>query len=644
MLVWRHIPLLKFLIPFILGIYVATNNWCSISVATCFTSIAFLVLWAIHFYVKKTASQSLISWGSFVSLVLLFFLGICLTEFKTGRNYKTHFSNFLSADAFLVEVVDPPSIKQKGTFICVAVCQALDSIKCHQVQGKANLFLSSDSIGHTLAYGDQLIIRNRFLEISSPSNPSQFDLKYYYSIQGIYHNAFLTVDQWYKVSSNQGNHLLRYGHLCQDYLKRVFHSYFKDKSSRGIAQAIMFGFREEINPEWLHHFSQTGTIHVLAVSGLHVGVLYFFLAMLFGMRRSSGKLLIVKSMVIVGVLFFYTMLTGFSASVLRATIMISVIILGNAINRQTNVYNSLCVACFILLLVDPMNLFMVGFQFSFLAVLGIVYWQKDIRNWFPSYSYLSDKILTLLSVSLAAQLATFPLGIYYFHQFPTFFLLSNLLVLPCVVLIFYLGLSFVCCVHIVPFTGKIITGIMNLYIQFIGYVVRWIYNLPYAVFDHIYITFIQMILLYLVIVCAEITIKYKLKTGFLFCICGIFALLYFDWKYTTEYVMNTEVVIMDVKKGKLIGFKANGHIAFIVSDGLMNDDNLWKYTLRPYLVANHLIDNYTLLPMCVTSQKAIYPNLRLLGKGLVWFDNKSYRVFNLSKDIPIELDGLDCEL
>jgi len=203
-----------------------------------------------------------------------------LTEFKTGRNYKTHFSNFLSAEAFLVEVVDPPSIKQKGTFICVAVCQALDSIKFHQVQGKANLFLSSDSIGHTLAYGDQLIIRNRFSEISSPSNPSQFDLKYYYSIQGIYHNAFLTVDQWYKVSSNQGNHLLRYGHLCQDYLKRVFHSYFKDKSSRGISQAIMFGFREEINPEWLHHFSQTGTIHVLAVSGLHVDVLYFFKTMI----------------------------------------------------------------------------------------------------------------------------------------------------------------------------------------------------------------------------------------------------------------------------------------------------------------------------------------------------------------------------
>ena len=204
----------------------------------------------------------------------------------------------------------------------------------------------------------------------------------------------------------------------------------------------MFGYKEDLDDEWLEAFSKTGTIHVLAVSGLHVGIIYLLLSGILLMRRSNGRSLKLKSAVILLCLFAYCLLTGFAPSVSRASIMFGVVIVAKAFQRRSNIYNTLSFACFLLLVVSPYNLYNVGFQFSFLAVVGIVYYTDTFRKWVPVSSYLGDKVVTLLSVSVAAQITTFPIGLYYFHQYPNLFMISNLIVIPCITVILYLGILF----------------------------------------------------------------------------------------------------------------------------------------------------------------------------------------------------------
>ena len=152
---------------------------------------------------------------------------------------------------------------------------------------------------------------------------------------------------------------------------------------------------------------------------------------------STGRSRVIKSIVILLSLFLYCLVTGFSPSVSRAAIMFATVIVAKAFQRKTNLYNTLSFACFILLLLNPLNIYNVGFQFSFLAVIGIVLYTDYFKRIWRSSTKIGDKVMTLLCVSLAAQLTTFPLGLYYFHQFPNYFILSNLLVIPCISIVVF---------------------------------------------------------------------------------------------------------------------------------------------------------------------------------------------------------------
>ena len=166
-----------------------------------------------------------------------------------------------------------------------------------------------------------------------------------------------------------------------------------------------------------------------------MGIIFLLLNLILGVSKSTGRLLIFKSIIIILCLFFYCLLTGFAPSVSRATIMFSTVVAAKAFNRQSNIYNILALSAFVLLVLDPYNLFQVGFQFSYLAVLGIVYYKDIFRSWVPAKSWLQDKVASLLAVSVAAQITTFPLGLYYFHQYPNLFFISNLIIILCITLL-----------------------------------------------------------------------------------------------------------------------------------------------------------------------------------------------------------------
>lgn len=629
---WKHIPLLKFLIPFILGIYVATSNFTSIQWVVSIFGLSLVLLIIIHLTLRKNLNFFFIRLGSILALWLFFLTGIILTHFYKDKNYQNHFSKNDTSKWLKVRVINQPKIKEKVISCKVSVVRAVGQDR--KLQGKAQIYFSKDTLSSKIHYGDCLIIKNKLKKISGPRNKHQFNFQKFYSNQNIYHQAFIKNDQWLHLNQNRSNYLVRLGYLWQLKLRLLFKDYFEDDAVRGVAEAVIFGFKEELDENWLKAFSKTGTIHVLAVSGLHVGIIYALMSFLLRLSTSRGISLVIKSTAILLVLFFYALLTGFSPSVSRASIMFGTVIIGNSFNRQSSIYNSLCLACFILLCINPLNIYNVGFQFSFLAVLGIVYFKDDIRGLFPEASYFFDKIFILTSVSIAAQLATFPLGIYYFHQYPNLFMFSNLIVIPCISIVLYLGIAFIFIVHVSSVLGEIISEVIAIYIQFIADAVNRIQHIPYAFFEDVHITLTQMVLLYLLIIIVCVSIKFKWKTGLIFTITCVVIFIVNDWFYLNK-IRQTDVIVFDVGKESLVGFVRNNHMTFIMSDKLLKDEQTIAYLVKPYLVANRLNKQYSIFPLYLLHAKTNHKNTKMIGNGVVWFGESTCRINSGSHKIKI---------
>ena len=192
-----------------------------------------------------------------------------------------------------------------------------------------------------------------------------------------------------------------------------------------VASTLILGYKADLSNDVLQAYSKTGTIHVLSVSGAHVAILLILLSFGFSFldRFKYGRL--IKAILIILIIWYYSLLTGFSPAVCRAAVMISMVIIGKTYSRHISILNILAISAFFLLLYDPLFITDVGFQLSYLTVLGLIVLQPIVYKWVHLENKWADKLWALCSVSIAAQVITFPLSIYYFHQFPVYFLISN---------------------------------------------------------------------------------------------------------------------------------------------------------------------------------------------------------------------------
>lgn len=602
------------------------------------TVLLILVSIGIHLYLRKKIQRSLQLAGSVSILLLFFLLGITLTYARKDNLYASHFSQVLDAEYMVARVLDVPQEKEKSVS-CVVEISSVHKVSQHvKTQGKAQVYIEKDTASLSLHYGDYIIIKGRLNEITASNNPFQFDFKRYNAMTSIFHNGYLQRERWRSMGVNKVNPIYALGYTWQRVLQETFNHYFKDESVRGVAEAIVFGYKEDLNDDWLEAFSKTGTVHVLAVSGLHVGIIYTLLSYLLLLGSSKGRSRVIKSVVILFALFLYSLVTGFSPSVSRAAIMFATVIVAKAFQRKTNIYNTLSFACFILLLVNPLNIYNVGFQFSFLAVIGIVLYTDYFKGIWRSSTKTGDKVMTLACVSLAAQLTTFPLGLYYFHQFPNYFIVSNMLVIPCISIVLYLGVFMVVSTFIYQPVAQFLADLAEIYIRFIVQVASYIQELPYAFFENIHITFSQMLTVYAFLIAVTMALVHKWWQGFGIALIAAIGFMAIDYNY--QHVLHkNEFIAFDAKKEVLLGFRDNDRLTVIASKGAYMDDAVYDYTIKPYLI-NNRVSKCAVIPMEMLKVKVRYGNVYSLGNGFVWFDNKSYFLTDaykgyLNKDINV---------
>ncbi|WP_316822688.1 ComEC/Rec2 family competence protein [Pedobacter gandavensis] len=386
--------------------------------------------------------------GLAVQIFLFFFGGVfCYHHQMILR--QDHFSK-LAASYLKVQVIDDPQLKA-GLLKCrvevLAVYQPKQALKAKKhfpIKKASGMMTLSIRLNPTsplgLKYGSMMIIPAQFKSITAAFHPAIFDHKSWLATQNIHHQSFLRQHQVFKLRTTSGNRVFAFAINLRAQQVNRYHKLLQDKSSVALVSTLVLGYRMNLSKETMDIYSKTGTIHALSVSGMHVGLIYLILnrSLTFLNRKRSWKT--IKLLFIIGLLWFYTLLTGCAPSVLRAVIMLTVLLIGQTNSRTANSYNILSFTAFVMLLYEPFLIWDIGFQLSFLAVLGIIYLQAKLEACCSIKNPWIQKLWSLISISVAAQLFSTPLSIYYFHQFPVYFLLSNLFILLPITLIMYLGI------------------------------------------------------------------------------------------------------------------------------------------------------------------------------------------------------------
>ncbi|WP_181151419.1 ComEC/Rec2 family competence protein [Sphingobacterium gobiense] len=494
-----------------------------------------------------------------VFYIMLFFLGV----FWIGRELPAQqLRHFMSAEAeYLVGVVrDEPVFGEASIRFPVEIRYAVETEKVRPATGKIMLSIArkNEKPDLILSYGDELLFRNNVVEARAPYNPKQFDYKRYLAHKNIYHQAYIQPADMRLIGSQKGNSLVAKALIIRQYFVRKFDSFITDREALEICSALILGYRANFQTETLTAFINTGTVHVLSVSGLHVGMVFFLLNFLLGFldRHPHGRP--IRFTLILISIWGYVLLTGMAPSVLRAGVMLSFLLIAGWSQRANQNLNSLFASACCLLLFNPFTIFEIGFQLSYLAVFGLFTIYPLLNKAFPVNSKWMRIIWQVILVSVSAQLFTMPLTLYYFQQFPNYFLLGNLFVPVPAAVLMYGGIILAICPF--PFVSTYLgTGL-----TYLCHVLLWglkaIKGLPFATAQGISLSETQLILFFLVIIFLLVT-WYSQCKQFLWCTLISVAILllsavitsirYMSYSGIKIYNVGREVAIAVIDQGKV---------------------------------------------------------------------------------------------
>ena len=568
----------------------------------------------------------------------LFVAGFLRLQQNRADNQHDHLSKISSEIiAYRAIVVEEPALKAKSINLKVEVIEVLTE-EWTKATGKVNLYIDQE-VGAEVVYGDILLIKGSPNLTAGPKNPGEFDFRNYLVYNNIFHQQFVG-DAFHLVGhrvfwwQKPFEYSIKARNKCADLLS----AHIRDKDARAVLLAITLGVKDELDNELQASFSAAGAMHVLAVSGLHVGIIYGII-LLFFKRIKLNFWERRWWMATISILFLwaYAFITGLSPSVLRAVTMFSFVAIAKAKNTNSSIYNTLAASAFVLLCWNPYLIMSVGFQLSYLAVFGIVYLQPRFYRLLDLNNYWLDKIWEISCVSLAAQIATAPLSILYFHQFPTYFLFSNLFVIPAAFAMLILGLL-VLTFGSIPYLGDAINWLSEWFVVLVNKLVFGVKQIPGSTIEGIHLTTLETWLIYaaiLMLISLFVIKKFKyLNWSLAFCLA-------FAISQTMHWrgFKNHQFSVLDVSGEAVLDFRREAMSRLIADSTFMFNIDRIKFHL---------------LPMRQTAGSSLWPQDDQLdlkvneinGNRWIVFENKTFLqlkskgMTEAAFKIPIEADFL----
>ena len=576
-------PFLRLLIPLAIGILFGDFMKSSIVAETVllFLSLLFVIYLIHHRFLYKRYSLRWLS-GIF-TFTFLFSTGYFLILISAP--IPLHEKQNISALGEISNIEERPSGWDQLTF---KPLYSNDSINL-EVNGNW-LLLVKHEVSNNFKMYDQVVIKGSLQPLKSSTNPHSFDYGRYLVRNGFSTQMFISDTASIKLIKRKKT--IRFSQIPQKVrakCENVFVSSGVDSTSMSIVKAILLGDRSDIDKETNQQFVKSGVIHILAVSGLHVGIIYLIinqLLSLFLKPRSNAKWIIA-----VALLLGYAFITGFSPSVSRAVLMFSIIQIGRSSNRDIDMYQLISLSAFILLLIQPQFIFNMGFWLSHLAVAGIIAFYPIIYGWinfrFPIWRWG----WSIISVSTSAQLSTFPLSLYTFGAFPLYFLLSNILILPIVAPLLIIALMIIVFSPF-GFISKMLSGLLNDLIHYMIDLTEWINSLPTSYIELVWVSLTLMIALYIVLfhlyqIYQSASAKNILRLGFWLVVS--LSIINFQLLFK---ISHSGIVVYDTNKGLLIDLFYQGNTITIESEGLTASS---KSYARDGLAKRHRLKSETII-------------------------------------------------
>lgn len=576
----KSIPFARLVVALVCGIqlqwYLQFN---CISIISVF-AVSLLLLFAFTFLPLERKYS--LRWSSGMLILLLTAsTGAYITWQRDIRHHPQWAGNFLTQNQSLLVTLQEPLVTKPNSYKVLASIDALsDSHQWKPLKGNVLIYLKKDSLAPALKYGSQIVIHKTLQPITNSGNPGTFDYKRYCLFQDISYQVFLQSKDYSVVYYDNGNWFQYFLFTIRDKVISLLKEYIPGDKEQGVAEALLIGYRNDLDKELVQAYSNTGVVHIIAISGLHLGLIYGLLRGIFNRVKSNRFTRVLKPIVILLVIWLFTFLAGAVPSILRSAVMFTFIIMGETFNRRTNIYNTLAASAFCLLIWNPFNLWDVGFQLSYAAVLSIVIFMRPIY----SLLYFKNKFLKngweLMAATFAAQILTLPLVIYTFHQLPLLFFITNLVAVPVSTFILYGELALVALCFIKPLCillGYFLFGC----IWFMDKSIELVNSIPFSVWINLQLSVLQAMLLFIIIVTFAISLLQKNKLS-LFVSLTITAIFFIV--RSVDFINKNnqhKLIVYNVPKYAAADIIEGRKYTFIGDSILTQDDFLQNFHLKP---------------------------------------------------------------
>lgn len=572
----RQAPFVRFLGPFLFGILLSLRleNLANAKPIILGTVILALILLLTLDKVWKQMSKS--HFYGLLSQFVLFLLGLGLgIRAMEGHVYPPE------ADRYIAIVESTPVEKQRSYAVNLNVYRfQSDSASYQSCNFRLIGYFSKNSFNQQIIPGQSILFSGYLMNKDQERYPYQFDYGRYLRNTGISGTIYIPENEYHLIQ----NDYFSFRGTLNSFRSRLIEKMNEDSiplMEYGVISALLVGDRSFLDPELRDDFADAGAVHILAVSGLHVGIIYMlFLYVLNFIFRDKAALL--KLLLILLILWGYAALTGFSPSVLRAATMFSFIAVGKHHKRYSNTYNMVAASALFLLLIDPLLISQVGFQLSYLAVIGIIFFQPRFHAFIKVKNKYLDMVWSLFCVSLAAQLATFPLSIYYFHQFPILFFLTNLLVIPFATLILYAGIPWLILLWL-PWVSDILGLVTVFSTRVLNWFIGRVNSIPFAKIEGIYLNEISVLLIYLMIISSTVFFTKPSRLKLRLCGATLICLTFLWLNRRVSNTLQDEIIIPTLGDEVTIARMTQDQLLIYTSDTL-NFLKSWQRELSPYFL------------------------------------------------------------
>ena len=601
-------PLIKITGCFVLGLLLAHYAKPPFSVALIALLISFIAVIITYFIPRKTIIPK--NHFGIATFLAAFLIGVFTFVSNNQTRNKLHYIHFISTQKKNYTATITLKEKLKNTAVNNRYVAQMITLNGKESFGKVLLNIKKDQSVSNIEIGSTLKIKGYFYKNRSPNNPNQFDYGSYLENRQIYGQLYTSASD-IKLNSVVEKSIAYYASLWRNRIVKNLEKNHFHKSELSVIIALLLGQQQDISPEVVKDYQYAGAVHVLSVSGLHVGFILLFITYLLKPFPNTRTGSILKLIIVITFLWAFGILAGLAPSVVRSVTMFSFVAIGMYLRRSINIYNTLAVSALLILLFQPSFLFDVGFQLSYVALYFIVGLQPFLASaWNPKYIILRQ-FWEIITVSFAAQIGTLPMSIYYFHQFPGLFFVTNIVILPGMSLILGLGVI-VMFLAALDWVWMPLLKSLECCIWALNKIIAWVASFENFVFKDIPLHYFSMWGLYLVIFSSFIWMK---KPSYRKFIATLFALIILQIiaipiKYTNEKA--EEFIVFNKQRTSIFTERIGDKVTVFTSKNLENNANS-NLVLKSYLVANY----------CAIQKKKTIPNL-------LYFKNKKILVIDSS--------------